>query len=152
MNDTDKLLKEYLKGNQNIDEVLSSSTKKEEVIQEEVVIQNNPPEPVKEVVKEPEVKIEPVPIKEVEKVIIEKEVVPHESIALILSEMSCFKSDLDMIKEAIVEILNKTLNSDKQFTEKINSMNSQQRKKIILNRDDSGKIISAETVDIKEGE
>jgi len=86
------------------------------------------------------------------KVIIEKEVIPNEVIITLLTEVRDLKSDLEMLKEAIVEILNKSLQSDKLFKEKLTSNSNQGRKKIILNRDESGKIISAETVDIKEGE
>ena len=151
MNDTDKLLKEYLKGDQTIDDVLSTVA----VLPEKDIIVEDKVEEIK-----PEVIVEEIPIPEpvikeviVEKeIIVEREVIPNESIVILLSEVKDLKSDLEMLKEAIVEILNKTLQSDKLFKEKLTSVSSQQRKKIILNRDESGKIVSAETVEIKEGE
>ena len=104
------------------------------------------PEIIKEVIAKPEV------VEVIKEVIVEKEVVPNEAISLLLNEVKDLKYDLEMLKEAIVEILNKSLQSDKMFKEKLTSVSSQNRKKIILNRDESGKIVSAETVDVKEGE
>ena len=152
---TDELLKQFLKEDKSVDDILSElpELKKEAVIEkiQEIKTETETLAP-NVIVEETEITVEPlVEIKEViiEK-IVEKEVIPKEALIPIIEGINELRSDIDMIKEAIVEILNKTLQSNNLFTEKLKDVNNQDRKKIIFNRDESGKITGAETSIITE--
>ena len=154
---TDELLKQFLKEDKSVDDILSElpELKKEVIIEKIQEIKTELPTPnviVEEV--KTEIPLEPIlKIKEVivEK-IVEKKVIDKETLIPIIEGINELRSDIENIKEAIVEILNQTLQSNTLFTEKLKSGSSQDRKKIVFNRDDDGKIVGAETSIIKEGE
>jgi len=131
MKNTEQLLKDFLKSDKPIDDILSESSVKQEIKMEEHKIE----QPVIEaVVVREEIKQNP---------IIMEDTKSNE----VLKEIKDLKTDIEMLKEILVEILNKTLNSETLLTEKLKTIQSNPvpvKKRIILNRDDSGKIISAD--------
>ena len=154
---TNELLKQFLKEDKSVDDILSElpELKKETVIEkiQEIKTEITIPNVIVEEVKA-EIPIEPiVEIKEVivEK-IVEKEVISKETLIPIIEGINDLRSDIENIKEAIVEILNQTLQSNTLFTEKLKNSSNQDRKKIVFNRDADGKIVGAETSIMKEGE
>lgn len=161
MNKADRLLQDYLKSNKGIDEVLSEGKIEPVILTEEKVEEKTPitkpvdiPQPQVPVIDTEKLK-EDIQVSVTENI---KKLIEDSSTKLYLTEQfnSLFneskqlKSDIEMLKEAVVEILNKVLNSDKLFKERLQSTLNSGNKKIVFNRDETGKIISADLKEEKE--
>jgi hypothetical protein len=136
MKNPNELLNEFLKGDKPIDDILST---------QKPIVENKIEEPKQNsIVEDVKPIVESKPIEN--KIVVEKEIIYTEKL---IPELKHIQDDIEMLKELLVEIMNKTLSSDKLLQEKLKQPTNS-RKKIILNRDESGKIISAESVEIKD--
>jgi len=141
MKNPDELLKDFLKSDKPIDVIISESTpKQEKKMEENKIVEDIKVQPIIEnsVITE-DVKQNPI-------------IIEDTKISLVLKELNDIKSDIEVLKEAIVEILNRSIQNNTLFTEKLKTIQNNPnpvKKRVLFNRDETGKIIGADLLEEK---
>jgi hypothetical protein len=157
MKNPDELLKDFLKSDKSIDVIISESTpKQEKKMEDDLKYDESKIEMGIEKVKFESLTDLNRPFTETENKIIEE--IKNNPIRfdnkdnLILKELTDIKSDIEVLKEAIVEILNRSIQNNTLFTEKLKTIQSNPnpiKKRVLFNRDETGKIIGADLLEEK---